>query len=155
MKWLEIDAIPSIRSLAEEIQKLEDSKAEIQFEMPNSTLLQTDEQLFGHIVANLISNALKYSPDAKPILIRVEKQETALVCAVTDQGIGIHPDDQARLFELFYRGRNVGKIRGTGIGLAIVKHCVDALGGQIEYQSELGVGTTFTATIPLKRDSRR
>ena len=62
---------------------------------------------------------------------------------VQDEGIGIPEDDQARLFEVFHRARNVGDIRGTGLGMAIVKRAVDALGGSIDFESQVGVGTTF------------
>ncbi len=66
-----------------------------------------------------------------------------------DEGIGISPTDQARLFESFYRASNVGKIPGTGLGLAIVKQVVEQAGGTISVTSEVNVGTTFTVTLPI------
>jgi signal transduction histidine kinase len=68
---------------------------------------------------------------------------------ITDQGLGIPEEDQQRLFETFYRARNVGTIAGTGLGLAIVKKCVDLHGGHIAVESQVGIGTTFTVTLPL------
>ena len=66
-----------------------------------------------------------------------------------DEGIGISPTDQVRLFESFYRASNVGKIPGTGLGLAIVKQVVEQAGGTISVTSEVNVGTTFTVTLPI------
>jgi signal transduction histidine kinase len=68
---------------------------------------------------------------------------------IQDEGIGIPPEDQERLFESFYRASNAGTIQGTGLGLAIVKKCVDLHQGQITVESKMGVGTTFTVTLPL------
>jgi signal transduction histidine kinase len=68
---------------------------------------------------------------------------------IQDSGIGIPEEDQSRLFESFHRASNVGTISGTGLGLAIVKNCVDLHKGQISVNSVIGVGTTFTVTLPL------
>jgi signal transduction histidine kinase len=68
---------------------------------------------------------------------------------IQDSGIGISPEDLQQLFEGFVRGKHVGDIPGTGLGLAIVKQCVDVHGGKITVESEVGVGTTFTVTLPL------
>ena len=68
---------------------------------------------------------------------------------VNDQGIGIPPDDQARLFETFHRARNVGNIAGTGLGLAIVKKSLDLHGGSVSVESKPGTGTLFRVTIPI------
>lgn len=70
---------------------------------------------------------------------------------IQDKGIGIPLADQQQLFESFYRASNVGTIRGTGLGLLIVKKCVDLQGGQIAVESEVGVGSTFTVTLPLNQ----
>ena len=67
---------------------------------------------------------------------------------VIDRGIGIPPENQPFLFDSFYRCNNVGQIKGTGLGLAIVKRCVDALEGEIQVESRLGEGTTFTVLLP-------
>lgn len=75
--------------------------------------------------------------------------EQQMVFSVKDQGIGIPPADQCRLFETFHRAANVGTIPGTGLGLAIVKQCVDVMGGRITVASEVNVGTEFRVTLPL------
>ena len=74
---------------------------------------------------------------------------------MTDRGCGIPVADQSRLFTPFYRGANVGHTRGTGLGLAIVKRCVDLHDGAIRCESAVGLGTTFTVTLPLFDGTRR
>ena len=108
-----------------------------------------DEKLLRHILTNLLSNAIKYSlPNSKVILTLVIESDRAIF-KVQDEGIGIPPEAQERLYELFYRADNVGNIPGTGLGLAIVKKYVDLLDGEINIESEIGVGTTVTVKIPL------
>jgi PAS domain S-box-containing protein len=112
-----------------------------------------DENLIKHILTNLISNAIKYSPECGDIWFELSCQNGEAIFRIQDQGIGISLDDRQRLFEAFHRGRNVGKIPGTGLGLSIVKRFVDLHGGIITVQSELGVGTTFTVTLPMQSHS--
>lgn len=114
---------------------------------PNLVLI--DEKLLRHILSNLISNAIKYSPNDSTIQFRLTCCEGNAIFQIQDQGIGIYPEDQERLFESFHRGTNVGTIQGTGLGLTIVKQCVDLHGGQITVSSIIGKGTTFTVTLPL------
>jgi PAS domain S-box-containing protein len=108
-----------------------------------------DEKLLRHILGNLLSNALKYSPIDRPVCLELTWRHNELIFRVKDQGIGISETDQQRLFESFHRGTNVGNISGTGLGLSIVKKAVDRHGGTISFESELGVGTTFTVVIGL------
>jgi signal transduction histidine kinase len=109
-----------------------------------------DEKALWHIFTNLLSNAIKYSSPGSVIDFRVICQEDAAIFQVKDQGIGILSEDQQYLFESFHRGRNVGNVPGTGVGLSIVKRFVDLHKGRIMIKSTLGVGTTFTVTLPLK-----
>jgi signal transduction histidine kinase len=109
-----------------------------------------DEKLLRHILFNLLSNAIKYSPVGTTIHFELNFQDNEVVFHIQDQGIGIPLDDQKHLFETFHRAANVGTISGTGLGLAIVKKSVDLHGGQIAVDSEVGVGTRFTVTLPLK-----
>ncbi len=108
-----------------------------------------DERLLRHILSNLLSNAIKYSPAGSKIQFRLIHQARQLCFQIQDQGIGIAADDQACLFNSFYRGSNVGNIPGTGLGLAIVKQCVEIHQGQITVESQPGTGTTFTVTLGL------
>ncbi|MAS35600.1 MAG: hypothetical protein CL610_16435 [Anaerolineaceae bacterium] len=111
--------------------------------------VSVDEFLFRHILQNLASNAIKYSRDEGIIRIDLNCADTDLTLRVEDRGIGIPEQYKARLFETFHRAANVGQIQGTGIGLTIVKHAVDAHGGSIEVESTEGVGTTFTIFLPI------
>lgn len=113
-----------------------------------------DENLLRHILTNLLSNAIKYSPQGGKVEFDLTcEQETAIFC-IQDRGIGIPAADQAKLFTSFYRASNTGKLPGTGLGLVIVKEAVDLHGGQITVESEVGVGTTFTVTLPVKYPQR-
>ncbi len=108
-----------------------------------------DEKLLRHILTNLLTNAIKYSPQGSPIDLELISSEEEVIFQIKDKGIGITPEEQQHLFESFYRASNVGNIPGTGLGLAIAKQCVDLHGGKIAVNSEVGVGTTFTVTLPI------
>lgn len=108
-----------------------------------------DEKLLRHILINLLSNAIKYSPDHQPIAVSLTCADEATVFEVQDRGIGIPAADQAQLFEAFHRADNVGNISGTGLGMVIAKRAAEAHQGRIAFTSTVGVGTTFTVTLPL------
>jgi PAS domain S-box-containing protein len=109
-----------------------------------------DEKLLRHILGNLLSNALKYSPGGGVVGFGVRREGGEMVFEVSDNGIGIPPDEVCHLFGSFHRASNVGAIQGTGLGLAIVKHAVDRHGGRIGVASELGKGSRFTVRLPLQ-----
>ena len=109
-----------------------------------------DEKLLRHIFSNLLLNAIKYSPQGSTINFDLICQNDKAIFQIKDEGIGIPPEDQNLLFEAFHRATNVKNIPGTGLGLAIVKRCVDLYSGAIAVKSEVGVGTTFTVTLPLQ-----
>ncbi|AFY82185.1 hybrid sensor histidine kinase/response regulator [Oscillatoria acuminata] len=108
-----------------------------------------DPKLLRHILTNLLSNALKYSPAGGTVNFTLTRQEEYLILSVQDSGIGIPESDLIHLFESFQRASNVGSLPGTGLGLAIVKKCVDRHNGTITVNSTVGVGTTFTVTLPM------
>lgn len=109
-----------------------------------------DERLMKHILVNLLTNAVKYSPKGGEITLRVRRHDATLVIHVQDEGIGIPYADQSRLFEPFVRAGNATAFQGTGLGLAIVKQSVEAHGGKITLDSAENAGTTFTIELPLK-----
>lgn len=113
------------------------------------TQVVMDAVLLRHIFTNLLSNAIKYSPKGSTIWFNLNCHNSTARFQVQDQGIGIPIADQKRLFETFHRASNVGQIQGTGLGLSIVKRCVDLHKGQIQIESEVGVGTTVTVKLPL------
>jgi PAS domain S-box-containing protein len=106
-----------------------------------------DAKLLAHVLGNLLSNALKYSPPDSAVDLHVEGDGAMLTMRVADRGIGIPPDDHARLFESFHRARNVGNVEGTGLGLTIVKQCAELHGGRVGFESTPGKGSTFTVTL--------
>ncbi|WP_421657992.1 PAS domain S-box protein [Leptothermofonsia sp. ETS-13] len=108
-----------------------------------------DQKLLRQILTNLISNAVKYSPEGGKIELKLTYSSDRVDLQVQDEGIGILSHEMARLFETFFRGSNVGTIQGTGLGLATVKRCLDLHGGYIAVTSEVGKGTIFTVTLPL------
>lgn len=110
---------------------------------------RADEGLLRHIFSNLIHNAVKYSPEGSSVEFTARRDGSDAVFQVIDHGIGIPDADRARLFEAFHRGSNVGEIPGTGLGLVIVKRCVELHGGSLEIGSVVGKGTTFTVRLPL------
>ena len=124
--------------------------------------LVTDQRALEQVVANLVDNAIKYCPSGATVTLASHKVPGAVRIVVRDTGHGIDPKHLPRLFERFYRvdagrSRDVG---GTGLGLSIVKHLVEAMGGQVTVESEVGKGSAFTLTLPLRpavaaRDSAR
>ncbi len=114
----------------------------------NCSSCMMDEKLLRPIFTNLLSNAIKYSPKGSTVHFELRCQEGKVIVQVRDEGIGIPESDRAQLFKPFERGSNVGTISGTGLGLAIVKNLVDLHGGQVAVDSVVGVGTTFTVTLP-------
>jgi signal transduction histidine kinase len=108
-----------------------------------------DEHLLRHILSNLLTNAVKYSPNGGTIELTIIAENHQVQFQVQDQGIGISVEDQKRLFQAFQRGHNVGEIDGTGLGLAIVQRCLEACHGQVTVESHLGEGSTFIVTIPF------
>lgn len=109
---------------------------------------QLDEKLLYSILSNLISNALKYSAESGTVEFVLECEPDASIFQIKDRGIGIPLEAQANLYEPFCRADNVDKIAGTGLGLAVVKKCVDLHQGEILVNSQVGEGTTFTVKIP-------
>lgn len=108
-----------------------------------------DSALLRHVVVNLLSNAVKYSPAGSEIFLDLERQHEHAVLSVRDRGIGIPAADRARLFQAFERGSNTGPIPGTGLGLVVIRHCLDLQGGLIEIESAEHAGTTVTIRLPL------
>ncbi|AFY36835.1 integral membrane sensor signal transduction histidine kinase [[Leptolyngbya] sp. PCC 7376] len=107
-----------------------------------------DEILLRAMLMSLLTNAIKYSPQESQILFTIKGEVECANFQIKDQGIGIPFTDQKNLFEMFRRGTNTKGITGTGLGLAVVKKCLDIHGGAIDVQSQVGVGTTFSIEIP-------
>lgn len=112
-----------------------------------------DEVLFRRVVENLLTNAFRYTPDGGTVSLQVMRENNRLRVIVADSGIGIPEEDQKRVFEAFYRCRNVEAHRGLGLGLAIVHESLVHMGGMITINSSIGAGTTMSVEIPLVNPS--
>ena len=110
--------------------------------------VKLDINLMGQIINNLLTNAVKYSPQATTIKFAVFSEKEQIILSICDEGIGIPASEQAELFEEFHRGSNVDNISGNELGLSIVKQAVELHGGTISVESEVGIGTNFTVCIP-------
>lgn len=117
--------------------------------------VQADESLLRHIFTNLLSNAVKFSEAARPVEFAVHREADEIVLTVRDRGAGIPTADLPWLFNAFHRGRNVGHVPGTGLGLTIVKRCVDLHRGQISIDSEVGQGTCVAVRLPVLVDAQK
>jgi len=109
-----------------------------------------DVNYIDQVISNLIDNAIKYTPSGGKVEVKVEDNEKTVKVSVKDTGIGIAKEDLPRIFERFYRGeksRNLS-LGGIGLGLSIVKHIVEAHGGKVGVESEIGKGSTFYFTLP-------
>jgi signal transduction histidine kinase len=124
-------------------------------EIPAATppLVEADQALLQQALFNLVENAIKYTRSDGKVTIRAVSRQDRMVFEVRDNGIGISPMDQTRLFEKFYRGaqQSAKDQRGTGLGLAIVKSVAERHGGQVWVESQLGKGSTFYLAIPLRQ----
>ncbi|MEQ9671530.1 PAS domain-containing sensor histidine kinase [Coleofasciculus sp. G2-EDA-02] len=109
-----------------------------------------DKNMLRSILSNLLTNAIKYSPQGGTIDFRINCTATEVIFQVCDRGIGIPVDDIPHIFKAFHRGTNIDSIPGSGLGLTVAQTCVSVHGGNISVTSEPGVGTTFTVTIPCE-----
>jgi len=122
----------------------------IHFRGEASPSVLADENLLRHVLTNLLSNAMKYSPPEVPVEFSLAAQGGNAVFRVADHGIGIPTVDRKQLFTAFHRGQNVGQTPGSGLGLVIAKRCAELHGGEIHCESTEGVGTVFTVCLPLR-----
>lgn len=109
-----------------------------------------DQQIMRNILLNLISNAIKFSPENKSIKVVTHITNKEIEIQVADEGMGIPRDEQEHLFERFFRSKNATNIQGTGLGLNIVAKYLEVLNGKIKFESELDKGTAFYITIPIE-----
>jgi signal transduction histidine kinase len=126
---------------------------EIESDMPaDLMMLKIDKDAISQALLNLLSNAVKYSEERKYILVGIHKNSTSALISVTDHGIGISKEELNKIFDKFYRVTTAkAKVkRGSGLGLTLAKHIIEAHGGSIEVESEVGQGSKFTIRIPLQ-----
>jgi PAS domain S-box-containing protein len=140
---------PFIQDVLTELKPLAgaDIKIELQCNCPDKIYI--DPKLLKHVLFNLVSNAIKYSPAGKSVTVKAAIDNQELVIEIADQGIGIPEEDRKHLFTRFFRGRNASHIPGTGLGLNIVARHVELMQGTVTFTSEENKGTTFTLRFPL------
>ncbi len=116
----------------------------------NPVRIRHDPQRIGQVVTNLVGNALKFTPRGGSVRVELEATTEGAQITVSDTGVGIDASELPRIFDRFYRGTLANEARGSGsgLGLAIVKSIVDLHAGRIAVDSRLGVGTTFTVSLP-------
>lgn len=145
---VDLDALT--RSALDEFQNRSDIHHKLEYTASaGSHEVVIDRKLMRQAINNLVSNAIKYSPEDKVVRIDLSYTASAFILKIRDEGIGIPEADLPHLFEPFHRATNVGTISGTGLGLVITKEAVDLHRGTITVESQLGVGTSFIVRIPL------
>jgi len=145
-----------VEEMVQEFQLIDENMHRIVFSCDFDQSADVDPKLMRHIIANLLSNALKYSPLGTQVTVTLKQTEQDTVClSVQDEGIGIPPEDLPHLFEPFQRASNVALIKGTGLGLAILKVSVEQHSGRVEVYSTLNQGTRFEVTLPLRQAALR
>jgi len=146
-----VDVADTIRVLlGDQAPRLEAASILASVDVRGPAFARADQQAVEQVLTNLLDNAVKYTPAEGRIELTVEEAGPLLRVDVRDTGIGIPPEDRARIFERFYRvdAARSRALGGTGLGLAIVKHLVQSMGGEISVESEAGSGSCFSFTLP-------
>jgi signal transduction histidine kinase len=119
-------------------------------------MIRADERKVKQVLLNLLSNALKFTPDGGAIDVLADVEDGAAKISVRDTGVGIAPEDQKTVFEEFRQvGTAAKKVEGTGLGLAISRKFIELHGGSIWVESQVGHGSTFAFTLPLAIDQQK
>ena len=119
---------------------------------PELDLVEADERKVKQVVYNLLSNAVKFTPDGGRVEVYARQVDGEVEIAVRDTGIGIAPEDLVHVFDEFRQvGQGTAKAEGTGLGLALTKKLVELHGGRLRVASEVGVGSTFAFSLPLRQ----
>ena len=139
-----------VQALVDEVLSATGRRCSIELSLSDMPAeIHGDERLLRHIFTNLLTNAVKYSHAGPPVRFEIACVDADIVCAIHDQGIGIPEADLEWLFNAFHRGHNVDDRPGTGLGLVIVKRCVDLHSGKITVESKIGQGTAVTVRLPI------
>lgn len=148
LKSAELDLVTFCQDLVEEAQSMAPHHTVVMTCRHRQLINTIDVQLLRSILTNILQNAIRYSPDDGVIQFKVSRRKQFITFQISDQGMGISPEDQSLVFDPFYRGKNVSNVPGTGLGLSIVKQFVELLQGTITLTSKIGVGTTLIVRLP-------
>ncbi|MFM7329909.1 MAG: ATP-binding protein, partial [Bacteroidota bacterium] len=147
---VELDAVSVITDSVQHQEFIKNESRKIRFEVDGDpSPVKVDAVIFNHVLSNLFSNALKYSPGAAAPVCKVSFTPGRMELAVRDFGVGIPATDLPHIFESFHRGQNVSTFQGTGLGLQITRQFVEMHGGGISLESEEGKGTMVSVWFPL------
>jgi len=151
-QWVQGDMVSYLRYLTESFQSLaQDRKIELKVETDLPELMMDyDAEKIQDIIYNLLSNALKFTPEEGKISVEIKQQTGQMHCTVRDTGLGIPEAELSRIFDRFHQGTNVSADNSTGVGLALVKALLEKMGGGISVESKIGQGTAFNFWLPIK-----
>ncbi len=141
-----------IEAVINELQTILKPGQTVEYIHSGSDTALLEPSLLRHIIMNLLSNAIKFSPENTPIKIATKHDNSNIELTVQDSGLGISEEDQAHLFDRFFRGSNVTNIQGTGLGLHIVGKYAELMNGTVVCKSKLNEGTTFIINFNLNKE---
>jgi len=136
-----------LQSICNELQAIAKPRQKIVLSHTGDKLVSLDPSLLRNVLINLLSNAIKFSPEGAVISVVSDTIDQCISLRIKDSGMGISAEDQEHLFERFFRGKNATNIQGTGLGLHIVSKYIELMNGQINFESELEMGTEFIITF--------
>ncbi|MEP7188798.1 MAG: ATP-binding protein [Roseiflexaceae bacterium] len=148
-----IDLVKVVRQMIDQTITPDDG-ARITLDAVPTLPMIVDAMQIERVIVNVLTNALKFSPPDRPIIVKVFQQATEAIITITDQGMGIAAEDLPHLFEKHYRAQAVGQIAGNGLGLYASRLIVEAHGGRLWAESTVGTGSTFTIRLPLPANAR-
>jgi PAS domain S-box-containing protein len=152
LRFSETNVEELISTISSELRTILKPGQQIFYKNEGDKTFMVDPTLLKHIVMNLVSNAIKFSPGEAPIYVHSLITDTEFTLSVKDSGLGISKEDQIHLFERFFRGTNVTNIQGTGLGLHIVGKYAELMNGTVSCNSELDKGTEFIINFKAKKD---
>ncbi|CAN5229562.1 hypothetical protein BH09BAC5_BH09BAC5_12390 [soil metagenome] len=137
------------KEIVDDLQNITKTGQKILYSYKGIEQISLDSQLMRNALINLISNAIKYSPEEKEIFVNILVENAICVIEIIDNGIGIPDEDQQHIFERFFRAKNCGNVQGTGLGLNIVNKYIELMSGKISFKSKYGKGSTFRIEFPV------
>jgi len=155
MDYQKVDLVKLVQRVMDQ-QRAYSTRHELVSELPETLIIEADEDKVVQILTNLVNNAIKYSPRGGRVTTGVEDRGRFVRVWVQDQGPGIRPEHLPKIFDKFYQvdSSSTRRVGGTGLGLYLTKALVEAHGGKIEVQSELGKGSQFHFILPKQRHVR-
>jgi PAS domain S-box-containing protein len=153
VRYAEFNVKDHVNGIINEMHTIFKKDQTIVYNHKGDEVIMLDPGLLKHIVMNLVSNAIKFTPEGSTINVTGSHEKDAFVLTVKDSGIGISKDDQEHLFERFFRGANVTNIQGTGLGLHIVGKYAELMNGTVKCISDTNKGTEFIISFNLKKQA--